>query len=244
MTEVEYARIPITSIIADPANYRIHTQAQINDLKASLKRFKQVEPAVVKRQGDQYVIVAHAGVHMAAKEMYVSDPLEYAHLYNYFVVIIPDDWSSEDMHGYMIASNETMRLGEVDDSKLLELLKEQETSNGGLYGTGISATAYAALMDMPVWSDEPPALPRSEPRVEKKKASKPQQIELLEQHERKPMVTTYRQLVLVMGQEAYETITRDFAILRDTQALGSNADVVSYLLDFYKQYHPLLLTEE
>lgn len=243
MGEVEVTRVPINLIDANPANYKYHPPEQIKDLKASLSRFGQVEPAVVKRRQERYLLVAHEGVTTAAQELWISDPVAFASLYQYLVVIVPEHWTDVDVRGYMVASNELTRLGIAQDDKLYALLTEQREQAYDLHTIGSSDEGYHMLTDLLAentsWSELAVEKPQPSHSVPEEKP--PQQLPLEEQ-QRAPILN-FRQLVLVMDSEAYEDMVMFFAVLRERLGLGSHADIVAHLIAFYKEYHPELLAK-
>jgi hypothetical protein len=236
------------SLIEDnPDNYMIHPEEQLRDLEASLKRFGQVEPAVVKRCGDHFMLVAHEGVTTAARRLYTLDPLVYKHLNHYLIAVVPDHWTDADVQGYMVVSNQSSRLRVADDGKLYMLLSEQRESHFDLHSVGMSDKSYMTLQDLlqedAHWTShlieatDTPKEPQKESDNPRQEHREPRQEELFSA----PTPATnaqFRQLVLVMSTEAYDTLTMCFNVLREKYGLGSHADIVMHLLDSYLEHNP------
>src|SRR2546430_4572905 len=102
---VEHKTVSIYDLIPHERNYKKHPQEQIERVKASLRRFSQVDDAIVKiLPNNKYKIVAHECVTTAALQL--LDAGECLHLAKWNITIVPQDWTELDIEGYMIASNE------------------------------------------------------------------------------------------------------------------------------------------
>jgi site-specific DNA-methyltransferase (adenine-specific) len=103
---------PLADLVEDPANARLHGSRNLEAIKASLRRFGQRRPIVVRREG--MVVEAGNGTLRAARD------LGWTHL---AYVLVDDDASTAT--GYGIADNRTAELAQWDDQVLGELLRSQ-----------------------------------------------------------------------------------------------------------------------
>lgn len=143
---VEHRTVSIHDLIPHERNYNKHDQDQLDKLKASLRRFGQVDDAIVKALPDgTYKIVAHEGVTTAALQLLEQN--ECAHLEQWNITIVPQDWTELDVLGYMAASNETARLSNPDEAMLAELLQEQADAGYDLASLGTDDEALRQMLE-------------------------------------------------------------------------------------------------
>lgn len=162
---VEHRVVSIYDLIPHTENYNQHPQNQLEDLKASLRRYSQVEDTVVKALPDgKYQIAAHEGITTAAKQLLEAG--ECSHLEQWGITIVPDHWDELEVKGYMITSNETARKSSPDDSLLAALLEEQQEAGYNLASLG---SDEFALQDM-LAKSTPPTLDE----LEEKYGSEPE----------------------------------------------------------------------
>lgn len=150
VSDVIVKRIPIDALEPHPFNYNQHPAAQIAELKASLKRYKQVKPIVVQKavgNAEHYTILAGHGITMAAQELLAENSNKYAHLADWLVAIVPQDWSILDAKGYMASDNETGRKAETDETLLAELLQEQANAGYDLASLGTDDEALRQMLE-------------------------------------------------------------------------------------------------
>lgn len=107
--QLEPLLTPISDIHPHPDNYKIHTPAQIKDLRASLKAFGCTSPIKVNLQG---VIVAGHGMY----QLYLEDG--YTH-----VPVMFEALDKQLSKAYLVADNETARKAETDQDKLNSILE-------------------------------------------------------------------------------------------------------------------------
>ena len=103
--------VPVDSISPDPANAKDHPEAQIEDLAASLRRFGQVKPIVVRR--DSRVILAGNGTYTALKKLGRS------HVAAIFV-----EFNSLDGTAFAIADNRIAEGGTWNKETLARLIPQ------------------------------------------------------------------------------------------------------------------------
>src|SRR6266568_6343105 len=89
--------ISLASLVPHTRKYRVHPQHQIDKLVLSLQRFGQGRSIVVQDGPEKLTIVAGHGVYEAAQA------LQWKELR---ADILPADWTSEQVEGYLIADNE------------------------------------------------------------------------------------------------------------------------------------------
>lgn len=157
-TSNEHRIVSIYDLIPHERNYYKHSQEQIERVKASLRRFGQVDDAIVKALPDgKYKIVAHECVTTAALHLLESG--ECPHLEQWGVTIVHSRWTEVDVLGYMATSNETARLSHPDQEELATILQEQQDAGYLLESIGSSD---ADLMQMLETLKEPYFEPASE----------------------------------------------------------------------------------
>ncbi len=146
MTAVKHQVVSIYDLVPSPENYNEHPQEQLEELKASLRRFGQVENIVVKvLTGKKFKIVAHEGVTTAALQLLEAG--ECPHLEQCGITIVPDHWTDLDVRGYMIASNETARKSNAELASLANLLQEQVDAGHALESMGSDEEALRQLLE-------------------------------------------------------------------------------------------------
>ncbi len=114
---VANAVVSVGALTPHPRNYNQHSQAQVGDLRRSLRRFGQVRSIVVQAQADpgRWLIVAGHGIVAAAKAEGM-DSLR--------ADIIPADWDDAMVLAYLAADNELARQGQPDEAQLAALLRD------------------------------------------------------------------------------------------------------------------------
>src|SRR5947209_5357965 len=146
MEAVQHKTVSIYDLTPSPENYNTHPQEQLEELKASLRRYSQVEDIVVKALPDgKYKIVAHEGVTTAALQLLESG--ECQHLEQCSIAIVPNSWNDLDVKGYMVTSNQTPLKSEPDDTALAQLLQEQQDAGFDLASLGTDDEYLRQLME-------------------------------------------------------------------------------------------------
>lgn len=92
----------IDLLTLDPSNARKHGKRNISAIAASLSRFGQRRPAVVRTDG---TVLAGNGMLEAARGLGWSQVA---------VTVVPDEWSVEEARAYALADNRTGELAEWD----------------------------------------------------------------------------------------------------------------------------------
>ncbi len=150
--------LPIGRIQQHPENNTRHPDAQIEQLRQSLRTFSYVRTAVVQASADPetpYTIVAGEGIVTAARlEGYTE--LECR--------VIPASWPAEKVLAYLVADNELARQSELDDGKTAAILAQLQAADRELVeATGYSDAAVASLIKA-----AGPGEPRRNGRAEQK----------------------------------------------------------------------------
>lgn len=144
---VEHKTVSIYDLIPHERNYNKHPQEQIERVKASLRRFGQVDDAIVKALPDnKYKIVAHECVTTSALQLLQAG--ECPHLERWNITVVPAHWTALDVEGYMAASNETARLSEPDTAELAALLQEQQDAGFDLASLGSSDESLRQMLEV------------------------------------------------------------------------------------------------
>ena len=122
--QLEVKRVPIGSLVPDPANARSHNERNIDTVKGSLARFGQAEPLVVQA-GTRRIIGGHARLAaMKALGWHECD-------------IVEIEVDNLDATALGIALNRTAELAEWDERVLADLLQSLRVEDG-LEGVGFS----------------------------------------------------------------------------------------------------------
>jgi DNA modification methylase len=126
-------RVPLASLVPDPANARTHPQGNVDAIVASLRRFGQAEPLVVQAE-TRRVIAGHG--RLAGMQVLGWTECDVVEL----------DVGSTDATALGIALNRTAELAEWDDGALSKIL-EQLRAEDCLDGVGYSPADLDALLD-------------------------------------------------------------------------------------------------
>jgi len=104
--------LPIDTIAPDPANTRLHPEANLDAIRGSLLAFGQQKPVVVDAKG---VIVAGSGLYLAARQLGWRR-----------IAAVRTGLAGVERTGYAIADNRTAELAEWDTEALAQQLRELE----------------------------------------------------------------------------------------------------------------------
>lgn len=130
--------VPIDKLTAHPRNYRQHPEAQVAKLISSLVRFGQGRSIVCQDGAQGYLIVAGHGIVEAAKK------LDYTELR---ADILPANWTSEQIEGYLVADNMHSQEAEDDQEILAQLLQEQKDAGFALESLGSDDESLRQLLE-------------------------------------------------------------------------------------------------
>ena len=125
--------VEVGALTPDPANARLHGARNLAALQASLRRYGQRKPVVVRREG--MIVTAGNGTLEAAKA------LGWTHV---AAVLVDDDATTAT--GYAIADNRTAELAEWDGAVLAQLLGALQADEVPLEEVGFSDLELAALI--------------------------------------------------------------------------------------------------
>jgi len=118
---VENVTLPASALVPHERNYNRHSDAQINDLRESLRQFGQVRSIVVQPRGKKFVIVAGHGIAQAAQAEGLTQLR---------ADVIPAAWSQTRVLAYLAADNELARHGDPDQDQLAAIVREVMESEG------------------------------------------------------------------------------------------------------------------
>lgn len=141
-------RVPIDSVVPDPDNARLHSDEQLDDLKASLARFGQLPTIFVSADG---VIIKGNGTWEAAKRAGFSE-----------VDIIRVPFKGDEARAYAIADNRLGETSEWDLDKLNEQLKELFTADWHMPELGWDQAALESVLGWEFPKEEPETPPEPE----------------------------------------------------------------------------------
>jgi hypothetical protein len=128
-------RVAVDQLKPHPRNYRQHGTAQLDHLVRSIEEHGFYRNVVIARDG---TILAGHGVVEAAKRLQLVD-----------LPVIRLDVDPGDLQALkvLIGDNQIAQGADVDDRRLIDMLKEIETSDlADLQGTGFDHQQLAALM--------------------------------------------------------------------------------------------------
>jgi len=115
------AVVKVSECKPHPENYNAHDDAQIADLRESLRQFGQVRSIVVQRNGRGYVVVAGNGLHEAARlEGFKTLRAD----------VVPAAWSQTKVLAYLAADNELARRGNPDEAQLAAIVARVYEAEG------------------------------------------------------------------------------------------------------------------
>lgn len=129
--------VSLAKLTPHPDNYRMHPEAQVSNLVASLARFGQGRSIVVQDGPQGYLIVAGHGIVQAAEKLGLSELR---------ADILPADWTPEQVKGYLIADNQHVEQAEDDVGVLARLLQEQQDAGYDLATLGTDADALSQML--------------------------------------------------------------------------------------------------
>src|SRR5262245_26359492 len=106
--------VPCAGLVLDPANARLHSEANLDAIRGSLAVYGQRKPIVVRRAGR--VVIAGNGTLEALRSLGKT---------HVAAVLVDDDAATAA--GFAIADNRTAELAEWDQAALEALLREVQT---------------------------------------------------------------------------------------------------------------------
>ena len=116
-TTMHVEQLPISQLLEDPSNARRHPQRNLDQIKASLRRFGQQKPIVVDATN---IVRAGNGTLAAAKALGWTT-----------IAAVRSDLVKTELTAYAIADNRTAELAEWDQQILAETLADIEIGDVG-----------------------------------------------------------------------------------------------------------------
>lgn len=141
-------RVPIDSVVPDPDNARLHSDSQLDDLKASLNRFGQLPTIFVSAEN---IIIKGNGTWEAAKRAGFTE-----------VDVIRVPFKGAEARAYAIADNRLGETSEWDLDRLNAQLKELFTLDWHMPELGWDQAALESVLGWEFPSDEPVEPPEAE----------------------------------------------------------------------------------
>lgn len=128
---LERRSVPLSQIVANPRNPRKHPQDQIDRLAASLKRFGQTKPVMIRKA--DHVLIAGHGIWEAAKRAGVAELDCYV-------------WDTDEKtaDAYMLADNRHGDLSSPDGDRVASILREIDQAD--YLAVGFDADEVAGLL--------------------------------------------------------------------------------------------------
>lgn len=143
--------VALSALTPHARNYNKHSDAQIEDLRASLKQFGQVRSIVVQadKAGKHFTIVAGHGIADAAKREGLTELR---------ADVIPASWSKTKVLAYLAADNELARHGDPDQAQLAAIVREVMDAEGEALarlaaGEQKALETLLAQMDVPEFTE-------------------------------------------------------------------------------------------
>lgn len=125
--------VPIASLKADPRNARLHSEKNLDAIRASLGRFGQTKPVVLDADG---AIIAGNGTLAAATALGWSE-----------LWVSRTDLRGAEARAYALADNRSAELAEWDVDELNRTIDELESASIDLGDVGFTDDELAALVD-------------------------------------------------------------------------------------------------
>lgn len=172
------AAVDITTLQHDPRNARRHKVRNVSAIKASLERYGQLRPVVLKADG--VTVIAGNGTLHAARELGWK-----------YLAVVRTTLDGDDATAYGLADNRTAELAEWDHDRLAELIGELDEADYGIGDMGWTDDEIAKLVD-----DAPPDVPDGEPEPSAAPAAAPSFAEDLPGYGR-PLTLTSEQREVV-----------------------------------------------
>ncbi|MBL8696375.1 MAG: ParB N-terminal domain-containing protein, partial [Planctomycetes bacterium] len=108
-THLEIRRVPLATLVPDPANVRTHDERNISAIRASLQRFGQVEPLLVHRS-TRRIVAGHGRLQAMLELGWVE------------AQIVEVDFEPTEATALAIALNRTGELAGWDEPALAKIL--------------------------------------------------------------------------------------------------------------------------
>ncbi len=137
---MDIEHLPVADLSADPANARRHGERNLEQIKASLRRFGQQKPIVVDAAN---VVRAGNGTLAAARALGWAT-----------IAAVRSGLVGADMTAYAIADNRSAELAEWDAEVLAATLADPAVGDPAVGDCGFTAAELDALAGVP---PEPPA---------------------------------------------------------------------------------------
>ena len=147
---METQTVPISSLDLDPTNARKHSDKNLKAIAASLEKFGQRKPIVVRNKR----VLAGNGTLEAAKQLGWT---------KIQIVEVPADWDDETAKAYALADNRSAELADWDEAELARQLLELEQEGWDIEALGFEIRE--AQRPEPVDEDDIPDTPE-EPKTQ------------------------------------------------------------------------------
>ena len=146
-------RRAVASLIPYARNSRTHSDAQVDQIAASIKEWGWTVPVLIEPDGG---IIAGHGRIMAAQKLGIAE----------VPCMVADGWSDAQKRAYIIADNKLALNAGWDDDFLKIEMQELDGLGFSLELTGFDVAEMAALFDEPAEPEEPKDLSEQAERFE------------------------------------------------------------------------------
>jgi ParB-like chromosome segregation protein Spo0J len=128
--------VDVDTLREDPNNARGHSDRNYNEIAASIRRYGQIKPIVVRNDG---VVLAGNATLIAMRDVLGLTQVN--------VVDWPEDLDDTEATAYGVADNRTAELAHWNDDVLVTSLREIAETDLSLEGTGFDDGELQALID-------------------------------------------------------------------------------------------------
>lgn len=152
-------RVSVAACKPHPRNYNTHDDAQVEDLRESLRQFGQVRSIVVQatKKASEYLIVAGHGVTEAARREGIK-ALK--------ADVIPAAWRPARVLAYLAADNELARRGNPDEAQLAAIVAEVQQKEGDVIAR-LAAGEQKALNNLLKLANAENGMADAEPQIDR-----------------------------------------------------------------------------
>lgn len=208
---------PITELVKDPANLRLHTDASIDGVRSSLAAFRQRKPVVVQVKPDGTKIVRAGNGTLEATVRAGKDWIA-------AVYVKEDDITAT---AYAIADNRTAELSSWDLPNLRTTLGALD-----LDVPGVDDAFMDYLEDMAPLEGADGEPEESSYDPEQRGADPEEQLDGWAD-------SAVRQIVMIYPNDEYEEVLRLLAEIQQREEVESNTDALTWLLRHYAELNDL-----
>jgi hypothetical protein len=137
--------VPLSDLMPDPANVRVHPERNQQTIRASLTRFGPGRSLVIDRNN---IIRAGSGTFEQAAAAGIDEVLVVEPKRNQIVAVQRSDWSDTEGTGYSLVDNRSTDQSENDKEREAAVLESMRTEGFPLDALGYTGDEIDAMRDM------------------------------------------------------------------------------------------------